>query len=214
MSATIPAQRFGPSSGGVTGGLGLLFCAAVSVIVLADEVSTASIRVVLGACAVAVVLWAYLLRPRVIIESGGTLLLRNAFADWQVPLAGIKVVGVRAVTTVKTADGGRYDGVGVGRSVRNLVRGSGARDDASGGGIPMFGMPLPRMPAPDPPPTVRASKLTDQSLPDFVTEQILNAADRARALGIPDGPARRLYAIPELVALGVVLVALTVSFAF
>lgn len=212
VSESIPAQRFGPTSGLITGTLGLLGCAVAMVAVLVDDVSTGSIRVALGIGTVGVLVWAYLLRPRIIVESGGTLLLRNAFADWRVPLAGIKVVGVRAVTTVKTADGGRYEGVAVGRKIRSMVRGD--RPSPGGGFLRLGGVLGPgAAPVPEPP-APRPTRPTERALPDFVTEQVLNAAGRARDLGIPDGPAQRLYAVPELVAFGLFLAAFAVSFAF
>lgn len=202
MSDSIPEQRFGPTSGVVSGVAGLLVCAAVIGLAVADGLGTISVRVVLGALAGAVLVWAFMLRPRIVIEQGGrTLLLRNAFVDRRVPLAAVKVVGVRAVTRIETEDA-RFDCVAVGRPLRKAVRrGAGPFGTLQGqwGSTPQSAHDVPR-------------QITEMSTHDLMTEQVLYAADQARMHGYPDAPVERKPAVPELVLLGVFLVALAVSF--
>ena len=43
-------------------------------------------------------------------------------------------------------------------------------------------------------------------------DRILAAADRARALGFPETPIERSYAVPEIVLLGLTVLALVASY--
>ncbi|RNL62987.1 hypothetical protein EFK50_14820 [Nocardioides marmoriginsengisoli] len=202
MSDSVPAQRFGPTSGTVTGVLGLVLCAGAAAALLVDDVSAAHVRTVLVLLAVAVLIWAFMLRPRVLIEPAGTLLLRNGFTDWRIPLASVTDVEVRAVMTVRTSDDGRYQGAGVGKSVRQLAR---ANRPATGGGFFRLGPP----PAPEAP---GKPKPTDQSDADFAAAQVLAAAQRARDLGLAEGPGFRLYAVLEIVAFAAAVLAAVIAF--
>jgi hypothetical protein len=194
MDDLVPAQRYGPTSGVFSGVAGLLICAVAVVVSVVDGLTSGSLRFVLAALVGAVLIWAFLLRPRIVIESGGrTLLLRNPLVDVRVPLAAVKVVGVRAVTTVKTDDA-HYEGVAVGHPVRKIVRGRLGPDQG------------------DAPRTWRTPRLTEMSTQDIMTEQVLHAAAEARAQGLPAEPVERRWALPELVLLAVFTVALVVSF--
>jgi len=188
MSDLSPVKRFGPSSGVVAGVVGLVACAGIAAIALTGEVTEGSVQVALGAAVVAVLLWAFMLRPRIVLdEAGSTVLLRNSFVDWRIPLAAVKVVGVRTVTTVKTEDGGRYDCAAVGYPLRRIVRGQTGNEPRPGA--------LP------------SRRPTDQPPQEIMADLVLVAAERARELGRPAGPAQRLPAWPEIAALVIAVAA-------
>ncbi len=160
----------------MTGVVGLGVCAVVVGLELADDLTVTSVRVAIGAAEAAVLLWAYLLRPRVILEAGGAaLVLRNPLSSWRIPLDSVRTVVVRTVTTVKTDDA-RYDAVAVGYPLRTLVR------ELRGGG--RGPEDAPRIPRHD-----------EQAV---MTDAILAAADSARRLGVSGPPASRSYAVVEI----------------
>lgn len=185
-------RRFGPTSGVAIGCIGLAGCAVGAVAALKADTSSVGIGRALVAALVAVLVWCFMLRPRVVIGPD-TLVLRNALSEWHVPLASIRSVVVRAITRVRTAEG-KYDGVAVGRSVRAMMW-EGHRDRRS---------------VATPPPT-KGPRHGD-IIPDFLVEQILYAADNARDIGQAAGPVRRVWAVPELVLLGVLAVGLVIAF--
>ncbi len=113
-------QSYGPSSGTIVGWIGVVLAAVVVAVLLANERSAGGLRSALAVALVGVVVWCYLLRPRIIVRPA-TLVLRNAFSDWEIPLASVQEVAVRTVTGVYTADR-RYDGIAVGRTVRAILR--------------------------------------------------------------------------------------------
>lgn len=202
----VAEQRYGPTSGVFTGVVGLVGCAAVVVVAVVDGLSSTSLRFVFAAGIAGVLVWAYMLRPRVVLEAGGrTLLLRNPFVDLRVPLAAVRTVGVRAVTTVKTEEE-RFDCVAVGYPVRRLVRGGGAVDPS-----PTVGLFGRMMRLPSPPPPAHSPRLSEMSVQEAMTEQVLYAADQARLQGHPEAPVERRLAVPELVVLGGFLVAFVVA---
>lgn len=205
MSETSPVQRYGPTSGTITGVIGLVCCAFVAVAALAGGVSTTSLQVALGALALGVLAWAFLLKPRIIVEEGERmlLLLRNPLVSHRVPLAAVKVVGVRTVTTVKTEDE-RFDAVAVGYPLRKIVRGNVARP-----AHPTPGLGIPHAPLPAEPRHDRKQHHGSQDIQMLMTDRILAAAERARASGQPAGAAERRYAVAEiglLAVLGIVFV--------
>lgn len=200
---TITEQRYGPTTGVFSGWVGLLMCAAAAV-ALAMNASTASVRFALVFAAFGVLVWCYMLRPRIIVrETGSTLVLRNAFSTWLIPLAAITVVRVKAITRVEVGDQG-YDGIAVGRRIKAMVRGMQPR---RGDGFADAGRTLgdpPRRESKHP----RAS--SPEAIADLMTEQVLAAAGRAKEAGQPTGSVRRTWAWPELavlagLALGVVV---------
>ncbi len=208
MTDLTSAKRFGPTSGVAYGVIGLIACAGVSLIALTGEVTEGSVQVALGAAVVAVLLWAYMLRPRIVLdEAGGTVLLRNAFVDWRIPLAVVRVVAVRTVTTVKTDDG-RYEGAAVGYPLRKIVRG---QTGGTPGRLMLGQAPQTGTWGDGNAGAVRSSRPTDQPLQEFMADQILFAADRARELGKAGGAVQRQRAWPELVALVVTVAAFVVG---
>ncbi len=113
-------QTYGPNSGTVAGWVGVVLAAVVVTLVAINERSEDGLRTGLAVALVGVVVWCYLLRPRIKVRPP-ILLLRNAFADWEIPLASVEEVTVRTVTGVYTAER-RYDGIAVGRTVRSILR--------------------------------------------------------------------------------------------
>lgn len=196
MSDLLPAQRYGPTSGGITGVLGLLFCAGIIVTMLVMGMSAEGARVALGAAVGAVLCWTYLLRPRVIVElQAHSLLLRNPFTDVRIPLASVRTVGVRAVTSVTTIDDRTYDAIAVGYTLRKVLRG--AVVDAQ------LRVPVPQE-------TTR-TRPKEPPVQELMVDQILAAAERARERGHAAGPAIRRLAVLELGALVLLVAAFAIS---
>lgn len=124
-------QSYGPTSGTVAGWIGIVLAAVVVGVLLVNERSEGGLRAALAIALVGVVVWCYLLRPRILIRPA-TVVLRNAFSDWEVPLSAVQEVSVRTVTGVYTAER-RYDGIAVGRTVRSILRsqGKGSGDETA-----------------------------------------------------------------------------------
>lgn len=121
--------RFGPTSGVVSGWLGVVLCAGVAVLALVSGADRGSFRIVLCAAAAGVLVWCFLLRPRIVVRAPAELVLRNAVSSWVLPLAAVQAVTVRAITKVE-AGGRRYDALAVGRSMRPRRAGSAHPHDA------------------------------------------------------------------------------------
>lgn len=200
MSNTqVPGARrsFGPTTGLVTGWAGLLIVAAVVVLTLLEDRSPAGIRVVLGALVCGLVLWCYLLRPRVVLDHD-RLELRNAFSTTVIPWLRVGEVLVRTVTRVYVGEK-VYVGTAVGHSARSMMRA--ARKERK----TLVAEPY------------ESTRVVDQPLPSLIEEAIRERADRAHEMAGPEAQRGRVYrrwAVPELVALGVLLAAFAVSFAF
>jgi hypothetical protein len=185
-------ERFGPTSGVLIGWIGLALCAAGLVASVRVDHSADGVGRALAVALLGVLIWCYMLRPRVVIRRS-TLVLRNAISEWHVPLASVQTVVVRAVTRVKTADG-RYDGVAVGRPVRKMIRDSSSQ---------------PRGPASRP---LQKGPSHGDVIPDFVVERIAHASDHAREFGQPAGPASRAWAAPEIALMLVLAVGMVIAF--
>jgi hypothetical protein len=185
-------QRFGPTSGVLIGWIGLVLCAVGVVASLQADRSPDGVGRALAVALLGVLIWCYMLRPRVVVGRT-TVVLRNAVSEWHVPLASVQAVVVRAVTRIRTADG-RYDGVAVGRPVRKMLRDSSSQ---------------PRGPASKP---LQKGQIHGDVIPDFVVERILHSADSAREFGQPAGPVTRAWAVPELVLLVLLTVGMVVAF--
>lgn len=206
-------RSFRPTSGTAVGWAGVVLAAAALVDVLVDGHTRSGARFGLGAAIFGVLIWCFMLRPRVVIRPA-ELELRNPFGSWHVPLASVRRVAVRAVTRVYT-DERRFDGVAVGRPARSLARGRPARQDTIG--VPGFG--ASRLTQPAESTRLPKGQLDADMTADFVVEQILYAADRARAASpaseagphAPSGTPARTWAWPELVLLVVLVVGLVLS---
>jgi len=100
-SAADDRRPFGPTSGTAPGWVGVgLAVVAMSSALLSDHTIGAT-RFALGSAIFGLLVWCFMLRPRVVIGSS-ELELRNPFTSWHVPLASIRKVAVRAVTRVYT----------------------------------------------------------------------------------------------------------------
>lgn len=190
MATTIEEQRYGPTTGAVSGWMGLVM-SVLSAVLLLLHPTTGQVRGALGLGIAAMLIWCYVLRPRVIIREPSTLLLRNAFSTWNVPLAAISRIQIKAITRVSLGDQS-YDGLGVGRRVTVMLRG--------GSGAAPNRQFMKREPA-----------KTPEGIADLVIEQVLAAADRAKETGQRTEPVRRSWARVELVLLGAMVLALVVS---
>lgn len=208
MSATARGEdrrRFTPTSGTTAGWVGVGLAVFVLVVILLDDQSLPTVRFAFAVAIFGLLAWCYLLRPRVVIDTA-EVELRNAFSSWHVPLADVRRVAVRAVTRVYT-DERRFDGVAIGRPVRSLRRGHQPRQAAVG--IP--GLGATRTQLPEPPARQSRGHLDADGVADYVVEQILLAADRARAGEAAPRTARRSWAWLELVGLVSLLVGLVVA---
>lgn len=208
MSATADGgdeRRFTPTSGTAAGWFGLGLAALVLVVVLVDDQSLPTVRFCFVTAIFALLVWCYMLRPRVVIGAA-EVELRNAFSSWHVPLADVRRVAVRAVTRVYTDDSS-FDGVAVGRPVRSLRGRTSTKRPVGLAGLgatyTMDQNARPKGPQGD---------LDADGVADFVTEQILLAADRARTEPRGDGVARRSWARLELIGLVALALAFLVSF--
>jgi hypothetical protein len=189
VTTTSGKQAYGPTSGVVTGWIGLVGGIGLGVVVVVSDHDLVGVRWALALAALGVVLWAYLLRPRIILDhASSTLVLRNPLTTWRIPLATVRMVGVKTVTTVKTDDA-RYDAVAVGYPLRKVLRAS-----RPGAG-----------------PSPRRERIDEQGV---MVETVLAAADKARLEHPADVPAVRSYAVVELGLLGAAVLALAVTFLF
>ncbi|MGY2873927.1 hypothetical protein ACVW00_001117 [Marmoricola sp. URHA0025 HA25] len=199
-------RRFTPTSGTGAGWFGLVLAGLVLVVVLVDDRSVPTIRFAFVTAMFGLLVWCYMLRPRVVIGTR-EVELRNAFSSWHVPLAEVRRVSVRAVTHIHTDDG-RFDGVAVGRPVRSLRGGRTSTRRAVG----LTGLGATYTMDQNAKPKGPQGDLDADGVADFVTEQILLAADRARAEPADDRGPRRTWATWELSGLVLLAVAVVVSF--
>lgn len=178
---------FGPTSGAVSGVLGE--AGVVVALALALMASDGVVMLRIAACALlcGVLVWAYLLRPRVVLRAEGVL-LRNALLDTAVPYSLIDRVVIRSTTNVFVGRK-KYVGLGVGRGMREMVR--------------------PPAVGPGPAASRPRTEITNRQIPDFVEDQIRERTKECAE----GGPAvRRLPAWPEIIACVVLGVAVVVSF--
>lgn len=112
----IQVEKFHPTSGRVTGVLGLVVVAAVAVIGVIDAGADVPPWLLAGCAFVGVVIWVVLLRPGAQVE-GDDLVLRGLVDTCRLPLVAIDNVAVGAVLVV-TVDGRRFSNSGIGRSRR------------------------------------------------------------------------------------------------
>jgi hypothetical protein len=109
-------EDFPPSSGRITGVLGLGMCVAIVVLGVVELDQGFPLAVVWAALFGGVVFWVATLRPRVRV-TGSELRLRNMLTTISVPLASIEQIVVRQVLSVKVGDH-RYISPAVGKSRR------------------------------------------------------------------------------------------------
>lgn len=113
-------ERFGPTSGQVSGYAGLALAVFTVGYVAVVEPTPTGLKVALGAVFFAALAWAVVLRPRVHVV-GDRVVLRNAFRDTHVPLAAVEHVTLGQALTV-WAEGEPHRCLGVSRSGRAEMR--------------------------------------------------------------------------------------------
>lgn len=113
-------QRFRPTSGLLTGVLGLITAAVVLVFVVVDFDEGAPLGIAIIAVLGAVIVYAAMLRP-VLWVTGSDLVMRGMFRTDRIPLAAIEKVVVTQVLAV-WAGGHRYVSPAIGYTVRQTVR--------------------------------------------------------------------------------------------
>lgn len=188
-------QRFGPTTGAMSGVVGMVLVVAVIVLSVLNERTLFGLRVDLVAALFGWLIWCFMLRPRVIIGADDVR-LRNALVDTTIPLARVTDVSMGTVTAVFVG-GERYVGIAVGHSVRNLMRQSVGRRDRGATG--------------EGPTTALSGRLLGDKVPDFVAQQINQASIVARTAGQSTEPVQRRPALPEFVVLVTLVLALVVS---
>ena len=197
-----PVERFKPTGGMLIGYLSLAAALILFVIVPISEPNLTGVRIVGVIALVSLVVWMALLRPRATAYPK-TLVLRNMVSDTHLPLAGIDAVLVRTTLNV-WVDDERYVCIGIGRPTRKLVSQKG------GGPMSVLGLDHDdRRYGFGQAGNIGASKDYAGFVEDRIAALALQARRDARE---PLPPVRRKPAVPELVALGVLLGALLVSF--
>jgi hypothetical protein len=193
-----PNERFGPTSGQVSGYVGLLLAAGTVGYVAVEAPTLTGLRVALGAVLFAALAWAVVLRPRVHVY-GDRLVLRNAFRDTHIPFAAVEHVTLGQALTV-WAGGERHQCLGVGRSARTQMRAERRRAFASHHGAEE---------------AVAAATAHDLTRDTHVVHRLRDLAEAARrdAEAVPAGDAdvRHTWAWREVALVVVAGVALAVS---
>lgn len=202
-----PVERFKPTSGLFVGYAGLLFAAVILIYVVVTVHTVTGLQVALGAVFFSLVVWVTQLRSRAAAYSD-ELLLKNSLRDAVVPLALIEEVSVRQTLNV-WAEGQRYVCIGIGSSLRSLVKPS--KDRARGSSLLGTGRwhefsEKAQMAAPD---------QTGMNYETFVVTRIEELAEKARKQaklhGRSSSHPRYVLAWPEIVGLVVTGVAFLVS---
>jgi hypothetical protein len=197
-------RHFRPTSGTAVGWVGVALAAVTLVSVAIGERTVGDVRFAFGTAIFGLLVWCFLLRPRLVIRSA-SLELRNPFSAWHVPLADVRRVAVRAVTSVYT-EGRRFDGVAIGRPLRSMRRGP--QSGTTTIGVPGLGGRLVEAPHAAPP---RPGQLDADAVADLVVEQILRASDDARSVPADGSTPQRSWAWVELVALTTLSAGLVVT---
>ena len=190
---TAVVERFAPTSGRISGVVGLITAGVVLILAVLDWDAGTPLGVGILSLLGALLVWSALLRPALWVTSR-ELVMRGMFSTTRVPLAAIDTVVVTQVLAVKIGDD-RYVSPVIGYTVRQTMKAKVGR--ASSG---------------------EASAAQDHQ--GFVEARIAHLAQDTRdRLGIRKGSpeqqalaadVRRTWAWPELVAGGVVVLAFLV----
>jgi hypothetical protein len=113
-------EDFGPSSGRITGILGVAVCVGIVVLGVAESARGFPPAVVWAALFGGVLFWAALLRPRVRVTES-ELRLRNMLTTVSVPLAAIEQIVVRQTLSVRAGER-RYVSSAIGKTWRQLLK--------------------------------------------------------------------------------------------
>ncbi len=183
-------EDFHPSSGRITGVLGVGICVAIVVLGVAEFDQGFPPAVVWAALFSGVLFWSATLRPRVRV-TGSELRLRNMLTTISVPLAAIEQIVVRQVLSVRAGDQ-RYISSAVGKSWRQALKSD-----------------RPRKPEEDAPYPVFVEERLSQLAEDARTKAgITLMSDEQLALA---KEVRRELAWPEIVLLGFTALGLMVA---
>lgn len=193
---------FGPTSGVILGWIGIVLCAFLGATFAAGSSTLVGARWVIGALLAAGLIWCVMLRPRIAIQAPDRLVLRNTISTWLVPLVSVEAVEIRAMTSVRTAEG-TFHAVAVGKPRKRRT------SSRFLGFVPMLSGGVSPDPVRADGGSARAKTPTD--LAEVVTTLILGAADTARHTGQQSTPVRRIWAVPELAVLGALAIALIVA---
>jgi hypothetical protein len=129
-------EDFRPSSGRISGVLGLGLCVATVVLGVAEFDEGFPPAVVWAALFAGVLFWAAMLRPRVRV-SGSELRLRNMLDTVTLPLASIEQIVVRQVLSVRAGDR-RYVSSAVGKTWRQAMKRDRERKPGAEAPYPVF----------------------------------------------------------------------------
>ena len=113
-------EDFRPSSGRITGAIGVLVCVGIVVLGMVESRRGFPPVVVWAALFGIVLFWSASLRPRVRVTES-ELWMRNMLTTISVPLAAIEQIVVRQVLSVRAGER-RYVSSAVGRSWRQALR--------------------------------------------------------------------------------------------
>lgn len=181
-----PVERFGPTSGLVSGSVGLLLAAGTVGYVAVVEPTPTGLKVALGAALFAALTWAVVLRPRVLVVDD-RVVLRNAFRDTHIPLSAVEHVTLGQALTV-WAGGERHQCLGVSRSGRAQIRAQRRQAAASTYGAGE---------------AVAAAAAHDREQETYAVRRLrvlANGAQRLPGDGEAPEPVRHTWAWPEVVA--------------
>ncbi len=197
-----PVEKFRPTNGEILGWGSIAALAVLLVVAVVSEPNLTGVRVALGFAVAMVAVWAVLLRPRATAYAD-TLVLRNMVSDTHLPLAEVDDVSVRHTLNVWVGEA-RYVCAGIGRSTRQMT---GRR---SRGALSAIGLQQ----ADDRMGIAQVGQIGSGSdYATFVETRIEDLARSARRdlRGEPP-PVRRLWAVPELAALGLFVAGFAATF--
>lgn len=129
-------EDFGPSSGRITGVLGLGICVGIIILGVVEYDEGFPAAGVWAALFAAVLLWSAMLRPRVRVTAA-ELRLRNMLTNISVPLAAIEQIVVRQVLSVRAGES-RYISSAVGKSWRQAIKSDRPREPGDDAPYPVF----------------------------------------------------------------------------
>jgi hypothetical protein len=195
-----PVQKFKPTSGRAIGLIGIAVMGVLLLYVAITEHDVFALRVSLGLAIVALVIWMTMLRPRAEAYDD-SLVLHNMASDVRLPMRDIDAVVVRHMLNV-WIDEDRYVCVGIGRSTRSMI------NRKSPGPMALLGVDQSEERLRQ----GQSSKIgAGAEYANFVETRIDGLARAARRDALDAPPVRRTWAVPELAALGGLIVALVVS---
>lgn len=187
-------ERFGPTSGQVSGYVGLALAVFTVGYVAVVEPTLTGLKVALGAVFFAALAWAVVLRPRVHVV-GERVVLRNAFRDTHVPLAAVEHVTLGQALTV-WAEGEPHRCLGVSRSGRAEMRARRRRAVAEQHGAGE---------------ALAAAAAHDLARETYAVRRLRELAEGARRDAPATAPVRHSWAWPEVAAVVVTGIAFAVS---